>query len=234
MSKPGDEQSPFSDQLIGRIAETISVTNSLKKRWLTYHLCDIASNVDSYRLRTVIRRWSDLRKAFAQTVKDCERLLKRLSTEPEGVTVEVANVRLQPFRRLLLWEVAASKDGVDANRALDDGTAEDIFDKHIGSISAIRDAAARARDDVATRMAKGRGGRRHQTDWALDEVLGQLIQLFEELTERPHGTSYSFKSKQAAGPVVRYLALCLPPLGWCLSPDAIRGHLRKLNGDRRS
>ena len=173
MSKPGDEQPPFSDQLIGRIAETISVTNSRKKSCLAYHLRDIAANAEGYKLYKVIRNPSKLKKAFAQTVKDCDRLLRTVSTEPEGVTVEVANVRLQPFRRLLLWEVAASKDGVDANRALDDGTAEDIFDKHIGSISAIRDAAARARDDISTRMAKGRGGRRHQTDWALDEVLGQ-------------------------------------------------------------
>ena len=136
----------------------MSPTVAKSAGWLANHLCDIASDVDSYRLHTVIRRPSDLRKAFAQTLKDCERLLKRLNTEPEDVTVEVANVRLQPFRRLLLWEVAAGKDGVDTNRALDDGTAEKIFDEEIGSIIAVRDAAARACDSIATQITRGRGG----------------------------------------------------------------------------
>ncbi len=234
MSKPGDEQPPYSGELIGRIAEAISVTNSRKKRWLSDHLCDIAGDVDSYKLHTVIRRPSDLRKAFAQTVKDCERLLKRLNTEPEDVTVEVANVRLQPFRRLLLWEIAAGKDGVEANRALDDGTAEKIFDEQISSITAVRDAAARACDDIATQIPRGRGGRRHQRDWAFDEVLEQLVQLYEEVTGRERGSSYSFKTKKADGPLVRYLELCLAPLGWTLSLDAIRGHLQRMDDDRRS
>ncbi len=234
MAVPGDEQPPFSGELISRIAETINVTNSRKKRWLAIHLCDIASDVDSYRLHTVIRRPSDLRKAFVQTVKDCERLLKRLNTEPEDVTVEVANVRLQPFRRLLRWEVAAGKDGVDANRALDDGTAEKIFDEQIGSITAVRDAAARACDSIATQIARGQGGRRHQRDWAFDEVLRQLIQIYEEVTGRERGSSYSFKTREADGPLVRYLQLCLAPLGWTLSLGAVRGHMRRMDDDRRS
>ncbi len=234
MSETDKEDEQFSDELIDRIADTIGVSDPQKLDWLTYHLRDIAADAEGYKLYKVIRNPSKLKRAFAQTVKNCDRLLQALSTEPEGVTVQVANMTLKPFRRLLLWELAADRDGVDLSRALDDGTAEGIFDEHIGSVTAIRDAAARARDDVATRAAKGRGGPRHQSDWALDEVLRQLIQLYEELTGRPRGTSYSFKSKKAAGPVVRYLALCLPPLGWCLRPDAIRNHVRRLNGDRRS
>ena len=233
MSETDKEDEQFSDELIDRIADTIGVSDPQKLDRLTYHLRDIAANAEGYKLYKVIRNPSKLKRAFAQTVKNCDRLLKTLSTEPEGVTVQVANMTLQPFRRLLLWELAADRDGVDPSRALDDGTAENIFDEHVGSITAIRDAAARARDDISTQTSKGRGGPRHQTDRALEEVLRQLIQLFEELTGRPPGTSYSFKSKKAAGPVIRYLALCLPPLGWSLGPDAIRGHLRRLNGDHR-
>ena len=234
MSESDKEDEQFSDELIDRIADTIGVSDPQKTEWLAYHLRDIAADAEGYKLYKVIRNPSKLKRAFAQTVKDCDRLLRTLSTEPEGVTVQVANVTLQPFHRLLLWELAADRDGVDPNRALDDGTAENIFDEHIGSITAIRDAAARARDGISDRVATGRGGRRHLRDWAFDEVLRQLVQLYEEVTGLTPRTAYSFKTKQAAGPLIRYLALCLPPLGWCLSPDAIRGQLRRLNGDRRS
>lgn len=234
MSGSDIEGQPISDELIDRIADTIGVSDPQKRGCLTYHLRDIAANAEGYKLYKVIRNPSKLKRAFAQTVKNCDRLLKTLSTEPEGVTVQVANVTLQPFHRLLLWELAADRDGVDPNRALNDGTAENIFDEHVGSVTAIRDAAGRARDGISDRVATGRGGRRHLRDWAFDVVLRQLVQLYEEVTGLTPRTAYSFKTKQAAGPLIRYLALCLPPLGWCLGPDAIRSHLRRLNGDRRS
>ena len=108
----------FGD-LIDQIADTIRISTAKKRRWLAYHLRDIAGDVQSYRLRKPIRKPSELVKAFEQTVNTCDRLLKRLASEPEGVTVQVVNVTLQPFRRLLLWELAADRDGVDPSRALE-------------------------------------------------------------------------------------------------------------------
>jgi len=234
MSETTIEAHVFTDEMICRIAETIDVSGPKKMDWLSYHLRDIAADAEGYKLYKVIRNPSKLKKAFAQTVKDCDRLLRTLSTEPEGVAVAVSNMPLEPYKRLLHWEVAARIPGINPIRALDDGTAEKLFADHTGSINAIRKAAIRASDSLSELIAAGRGGTRHKRDWAFDEVFEQLIQLYEEVTGRERGSSYSFKEKQADGPLVRYLELCLPPLGWPLSRDAIRGHLRKPVEIRRS
>ena len=234
MSEAIVEAHAFPDELIDRIAESIEVSDPQKMVWLAYHLRDIAADAEGYKLYKVIRNPSKLKKTFEQTVKDCDRLLRTLSTEPEGVAVAVSNMPLEPYRRLLLWEIAARNPEINPARALDDGTAEKLFVEHIGSINAIREAAAKASDSISDRVASGRGGARHQRDWAFDEVLRQLIQLYEEVTGRERGSSYSFKAREADGPLVRYLELCLAPLGWPLSRDAIRGHVRKLASDSRS
>ena len=234
MSETTVEAHVFTDELIGRIAETIDVSGPKKMDWLAYHLRDIAANAEGYKLYKVIRYPSKLKRAFAQTVKDCDRLLKTLSTEPEGVAVAVSNITIEPYRRLLLWEIAASNPKVNPTRALDDGTADKIFAEHIRSINVIREAATKASDRIFDRVSSGRGGSRHQRDRAFDEVLEQLIQLYEEVTGRERGSSFSFKTKKADGPLVRYLELCFPPLGQALSRDAIRGQLRRIAEDRRS
>lgn len=234
MSETIVEAHTFPDELIDRIAGSIDVSDPQKMVWLAYHLRDIAADVKGYKLYKVIRNPSKLKRAFAQTVKDCDRLLRTLSTEPEDIAVAVSNMPIKPYRRLLLWEIAARNPEINPARALDDGTADKIFAEHIGSINAIREAAVKASDSISDRVASGRGGARHQRDRALDEVLQQLIQLYEEVTGSERGSSYSFKAKEADGPLVRYLELCLAPLGWPLSRDAIRGHLRRMDDDRRS
>ena len=231
MPDPYGNETFLPDELIDQIAETIDVSGPKIMDRLSYHLRDIAADAEGYKLHKVIRYPSKLKKAFAQTVKDCDRLLRTLSTEPEGVAVAVSNMPLEPYKRLLHWEIAARNPEINPIRALDDGTAEKLFAEHIGSINAIREAAVGASDSISDRVPSGRGGARHQRDWAFDEVLEQLIQLYEEVTGRKRGSSYSFKAKQADGPLVRYLELCLPPLGSALSRDSIRGHLRRMIGD---
>ena len=124
MSETIVEAHTFPGELINRIAGSIEVSDPQKLALLAYHLRDIAADVEGYKLYKVIRNPSKLKRAFAQTVKDCDRLLRTLSTEPEDIAVAVSNMPIEPYRRLLLWEIAARNPEINPARALDDGTAD--------------------------------------------------------------------------------------------------------------
>ena len=171
MSETIVEAHTFSDDLIDRIAETIEVSGPKTMDYLAYHLRDIAADTEGYKLYKVIRNPSKLKKTFEQTIKDCDRLLRTLSNQPKDIAVAVSDMPIEPFRRLLLWEIAAGSQVTNPTRALDDGTADELLAEHIGSIKAIREAAAKADESLSGRVDSGRGGSRHQRDWAFDEVL---------------------------------------------------------------
>ena len=66
---------------------------------------------------------------------------------------------------------------------------------------------------------------------ALQQVLIDLCLLYKEVTDRELGTCVDPFTFEVHGSLIRLLRLCLPPLEWNLSTDAIRAHLRRLPKD---
>ena len=59
------------------------------------------------------------------------------------------------------------------------------------------------------------------------EASGEVEGLVVEVTGRNIGTSVDPLSGEPGGPAIRFLELCLPPLGWNLSRQAIRHSIRR-------
>ena len=228
MPEPHENETAFSKELLDQIAEAIGLSDPSKRSWLEYHLRDMPDDAASYRMRRVIREHGRLAKQFKTFEKACQRVLTLLDAD---ATSEDFNFQYRPdehLQALLLWEFGADVIPKDPGRAVEDGSAKKLFEKHVGAVVGLKRAAAIARVDVDRKVRSGRGGRRHEGDWALEEVIRQLLQLYEEVTGRQPGTSVDFKTRKAGGPVVRFLQLCLPRLGWHLTEPAIRAHVRRV------
>ncbi len=221
-------ETAFPDELIDRIVETIGVSDPAKRGWLEYHLRDMPDDAASYRMRWVIRAPAKLAKRFETFERACERVLKLLIADARDGNIDFPNRLTDPLHALLLWEFGADVTPADPGRAVEDGSAKKLFEKHVGMVVRLRHAAANARVDVERKVRPGRGGGRHEGDWALEEVIRQLLQLYEEVTDRQPGTSVDPITREVGGPVVGFLQLCLPHLGWHLTASAIRAHVRRV------
>ena len=228
MPEPHENETAFPKELLDKIAEAIGLSDPSKRSLLEYHLRDMRDDAASYRMRRVIREPAKLVKQFKTFEKACQRVLTLLDAD---ATSEDFDFQCRPdehLHALLLWEFGADVIPKDPGRAVEDGSAKKLFEKHVGMVVRMKHAAANARVDVERKVRSGRGGRRQEGDWALEEVIRQLLQLYEEVTGRQPGTSVNFKTREEGGPVVRFLQLCLPRLGWDLTESAIRGHVRRV------
>ncbi len=228
MPEPHENETAFPKELLDKIAEAIGLSNPSKRSLLEYHLRDMRDDAASYRMRRVIREPGKLAKQFKTFEKACQRVLTLLGADATSEDFEFQYRPDEHLQALLLWEFGADVIPKDPGRAVEDGSARKLFERHVGMVVRLTDAAANARVDVERKVRSGRGGRRHEGDWALEEVIRQLLQLYEEVTGRQPGTSVNFTTREEGGPVVRFLQLCLPPLGWHLTAPAIRAQVRRV------
>ena len=228
MPEPHENESAFPKELLDQIAEAVGLSDPSKRRWLKYHLRDMRDDAASYRMRRVIREPAKLAKQFKTFEKACERVLTLLDADATGEGLVFQYRPDEHLQALLLWEFGADVSPENPGRAVEDGSAKELFEKHVGTVVRLKHAASNARVDVERKVRSGLGGRRHEGDWALEEVIRQLLQLYEEVTGRQPGTSVNFKTREEGGPVVRFLQLCLPRLGWHLTAPAIRAHVRRV------
>ena len=229
MPEPRENETAFPKELLDQSAETIGgISDPEKRRWLELQLCDMPDDAASYRMRRVIRAPAKLAKRFETFERACERVLKLLNADAKDGNIDFPNRLTDPLHALLLWEFGADVTPADPGRAVEDGSAKKLFEKHVGMVVRLKHAAANARVDVERKVRPGRGGGRHEGDWALEEVIRQLLQLYEEVTDRQPGTSVDPITREVGGAVVGFLQLCLPPLGWHLTASAIRAHVRRV------
>ncbi|MCH8863709.1 MAG: hypothetical protein IID51_14575 [Proteobacteria bacterium] len=228
MLEPHETETAFPKELLDQIAKTIGLTNPAKRRWLQYHLRDMPDDAASYRLRRAIREPGKLAKEFNTFETACQRVLNLLDADATNDGLDFQCRPDDHLHALLLWEFGADVIPDDPGRAVEDGSAKTLFEKHVGSVVRLKHAAANARVDVERKVRSGQGGRRHEGDWALEEIIRLLLQLYEEVTDRQPGTSVDPNTGKAGGPVVRFLQLCLPRLGWHFSASAIRAHVRRV------
>jgi hypothetical protein len=228
MSEKENPQIAFPEELIERIAATIGVTVEEKRQWLAYHLHDLANDVDSYRTHDLLKKPAKLVGTLGQIEQGCSRLLQRFTSPPTDIAKTVPGLTKNPVLASILWELAAILDEKNPSRAVEDGSAETLLEEKLQAIRDLRGAATGARKAAEPEVIHRRGGDRRNDDWALNEAIGQLSVLFAEVTGRPPGTSFNFKTNKAAGPFIRFLGLCLEPLGWKVTPDAIRARVRRL------
>lgn len=228
MPESHENETAFPKDLLDKIAEAIGLSNPSKRGWLEYHLRDMPDDAASYRMRWVIREPGKLAKQFKTFEKSCQRVLTLLDADATSEDFDFQCRPNEHLHALLLWEFGADIIPEDPGRAVEDGSAKKLFERYVGTVVRLKHAAANAQVDIERKVRSGRGGRRHEGDWALEEVIRQLLQLYEEVTGRHPGTSVNFKTRKAGGPVVCFLQLCLPPLGWHLTESAIRAHVRRV------
>ena len=130
--------------------------------------------------------------------------------------------------RLIRFQLALRKDPANPEWAIRDGFADQLLSSALENIVMLRNAASSARLNVEREIEGGKGGRRHEADWALEETTWHLLRLYKQVTGRDPGASVGPKSGTVDGPTIRFLQLCLPPLGWTKKAEALRNLIRKV------
>ena len=165
-------------------------------------------------------------KALNPVLRACSNLLKSLDLDPEHpISNGIADDKVITLN--LIWSLALMIDSKRPEWAIRDGKADAKLQECIRAVQILRRAATDATEQAKADKQAGRGGRRPEADRALHEITYDLLTLYREVTGRNIGTSVDPLSGEPGGPAIRFLELCLPPLGWNLSRQAIRHSIRR-------
>ena len=155
MPEPHENETAFPKELLDKIAEAIGLSDPSKRSLLEYHLRDMRDDAASYRLRRVIREPGKLVKQFKTFEKACERVLTLLDADATGEGLDFQYRPDEHLLALLLWEFGADVIPKDPGRAVKDGSAKKLFEKHVGMVVRMKHAAANARVDVERKVRSG-------------------------------------------------------------------------------
>ena len=220
---------PFPDELIAEIARVIKATDAEKRRWLMKHLHALPDDIRHYESARVIQKPSEVRDDLYSVKSACDKLLTSLGATRKTGALDLSAKTIATPASLILWQIAARIDAANPTEAVLDGRGRRRFQTFVNSLVKLRDAASNAAENVARDIKKGRGGSRYEGDPVLDDVMLDLIQLYEEVTDKKGKPWVNPRTKKPNGLFIRYIKLCLGALGWNLSPQAIRSRYRRLD-----
>lgn len=222
-------QSGYTEEFIARVANVLDLPkDGWKRRWLGRKLRELETDIPIYKRREAIRRPARVRDRF--------RSLEAVGGKASPAGSESFEKRVQKIirgceftRALLLWQAALVEDRARPEAAIGDGRAQQALERLLKDPHALCKAAVAARESVVPKVASGRGGARHKSDWALEQAIILLGVLFWELTGKPPKISVNGMSRRPTGRFLRLLKLCLPSLGWPRkSEEALRHKVREL------
>lgn len=221
----------YPEELIQQIAETIGVSNDHRIARLRSGLHRMPDDTVRYHSVNVLSNPTNYATRYESVEAACTRLLHAIETDDRTGLIDTAPETICPFHGLILWQVAKDMDPGHVERRIENGSARTALEDLVRAVTKLRGYASAARASVAQNITPGRGGKRHKGDSALQQVLIDLCLLYKEVTDRELGTCVDPFTFEVHGSLIRFLRLCLPPLEWNLSPDAIRAHLRRLPKD---
>jgi hypothetical protein len=146
----------------------------------------------------------------------------------EGLSGEAESAR-----GFLRYYVGKQLNPTSPEAALGDGAIDLCLEMAArGDAGAIENVFAAATAGHHAAAAEPRRGQadRHRADVALDYLIAELLVTYEEVFQRPAGLSWH-KDQRPDGPLIRFLRLVLPRLGYRLSDVAIRSRIQRLPAD---
>ena len=216
----------YPTELVAEIAEAVGVADPAKISALARGLRELPDLAALYRTYNAAASPTERIKALNPVLRACSNLLKSLDLDPEHpISNGIADDKV--ITPNLIWSLALMIDSKRPEWAIRDGKAHAKLQECIRAVQALRRAATDAIEQAEADKQAGRGGRRHEADRALHEITDDLLTLYREVTGRNIGTSVDPLSGEPGGPAIRFLELCLPPLGWNLSRQAIRHSIRR-------
>ena len=228
-SSPQDQETVFPDGLIDNIASAIGIADQNKKPHLARQLRNISVSSRLYRSHKLNEPPSQLARNLRLVESKANVFLKCLDLDADDQSLAVeAALECSNLLRLIRFQLALRIDPVNPEWAIRDGFADQLLASALENIVMLRNAASSARLNVERKIEGGKGGRRHEVDWALEETTWQLLLLYKQITGRDPGASVVSISGRVDGPTIRFLQLCLPPLGWTKSAGALRNLIRRV------
>jgi hypothetical protein len=208
----------FDDERVKEIARSVRLDDPKKHLDLAVRLRELRELTATLRTANLPIPPSALAGAFAPIESSCRILLDCLTPDERGEAIQDLD-RDQIAHRLIQWQLARHACPNQTSRFVQDRRIDDLISDYRAVIETIADATGRARQQIKSEVAAGRGGARRSSDKSLHEITSILFDIYYELTNREPAITVD-------GPTVRFLSLCLPCLGWDLSPSKIRHLIR--------
>ena len=124
-------------------------------------------------------------------------------------------------RRLMQWQIALQMAPKAPDTFIQSGRNNELLAEYQDQIRRILTTTRAARESIEAQVRRGHGGRGHRHDRALRMVTAHLLDLYYDLSKRTPATTLR-------GPTARFLAMCLPELGWTMGDEAIRSLIRSV------
>ena len=219
-------ENAYPTELVAEIAEAVGVADPVKISALARGLHEMPDLAAFARTYNAAASPTKRIKALNPVLHACSNLLKSLNLDPEDpISNNITNKDV--ITLTLIWPLARMIDPKRPEWAIRYGKADAKLQECVRAVQILRRAATDATEQADADKQAGRGGRRHEAEWALHEITYDLLTLYREVTGRNIGTSVDPLSGEPGGPAIRFLELCLPPLGWNLSRQAIRHSIRR-------
>lgn len=221
-------QSDFTPEAIDRIAGVLNIDCVAGCRLLASRLTDLV-DVAHHCLNCRVKSSpsalvAELNRAAGNPLRFGDSVATLLTTTDHALAMD-----MMPALPLVSWQLALR---IDSARPEDPSVQQAVRNRvkqHQYSAADLRDAILDAIKTVEPQVKRGRGGVRHEADWALEEVARHLLVIFHELTGRRGRPTFDAHSDQFKGLIIEFFELCLPPLGWRFkSRTAIRELIRKV------
>ncbi len=219
------EGGAFSDKTVSEIANAIGLTDDAKIRDLAERLSTLPGLAASFRTLDAAGPPSTRVEALGAVARSCAAVLETFAKDEREIARDLRRDVMVPQ---IIWSLALEIDPAHPEWAIRDRKADQCLNECLNAVrrlkTAARDGAARAE----TEITPGRGGKRRKPDRVQGNIALELFYIYEVVTGRKVGTSIHTESKEPTGPLIRMFRLCLPELGWDLSPKAIRALIERV------
>ena len=219
-------ENAYPRKLIAQIADAVGITDPAKISALARGLREMPDLAALYRTYNAAASPTKRIKALNPVLHACSNLLKSLDLNLEDPNSNIITNE-DVITLSLIWPLARMIDPKRPEWAIRDRKADAKLQECIRTVQTLRRAATDAIEQAEADKQAGRGGRRHEADRALHEITYDLLTLYQMVTGHNIGTSVDPLSGEPGGPALRFLELCLPPLGWTQSRQATRHLIRR-------
>ena len=213
----------------------IGPTDIAKWQRVNVLLCELFAASQLYRTKGAAGAPSgrlkelDRVETHAQKLRDAITLGTRVQADQDFENV----VRENPSIAILSYHLSKELNPeIDRDLSVaEDPKSQEWWRDFLQKLNTLQKITSSAISELKPKKATGRGGDRHQLDWARRETAWHLLRLYAEVTRRKPGVSNPPDGGQSTGPAVRFLTRCLNVFGWKITPGAASKLIREIEKD---
>jgi hypothetical protein len=231
MSNTFPDPEPFPVDLIDRLILEFCITDKIRVDQLREDLEDLPNEVETYRARRFIPNKTEAVKFLRPIVNQCNKVLDKLGADNVSGKIELEPDSISPIIALLLWEFGKDINREAPDEAIENRSAHENLQEHMRALANLRSKTQNVINSLENEKRSSKGGDRRDGDVALDETIKLLLVYYRSATTNDIGFTYDSIESQTFGPLIDFLQPCLKVVGWDLTADAIRSHVRNLLPD---